>query len=135
MSQSWKEFTDRAKKAAGKAATKIEQATDTAALYIKSKNLEVKLCEAYEKLGRHYYTQLDGQSGMGEEIDRDVAAIDKLKAELDKVRQDIAAKQPKEEPKEPPKAEATPENEASQSSETTETARQIEVAEEKSEEN
>lgn len=130
MSQSWKEFTDRAKKAAGKAATKIEQATDTAALYIKSKNLEVKLCEAYEKLGRHYYIQLDGQSGMGEEIDRDVAAIDKLKAELDKIKQDIAAKQSKEEPK----AEAAPEKQASPSSETTETARQIEATEEKSEE-
>ena len=86
MSQTFKDFCHRAGKMADKAATKIGQAADNAALYLQEKNLNVKLDEAFEKLGRAYYDQLGGQMGNGEKIDKAVAEIDSIKAQIRDVK-------------------------------------------------
>ena len=82
MGQTWKEFCAGINKVANKAAVKIEELSDSASLYVKVKSLEVKLCEAYEKLGRLYYAQLDGEIGKADDIDECVKTIDRLKNEI-----------------------------------------------------
>ena len=85
MGQTWKEFCASINKVANKAAVKIEEFSDTATLHVKAKSLDVKLCEAYERLGRLYYEQLSGEVGKAADIDREVAEIDRLKKELDEI--------------------------------------------------
>lgn len=82
MGQTWKEFCAGINKVANKAAVKIEELSDSASLYVKVKSLEVKLCEAYEKLGKLYYAQLDGEIGKADDIDECVKTIDRLKNEI-----------------------------------------------------
>lgn len=90
MGQTWKEFCASINKVANKAAVKIEEFSDTATLHVKAKSLDVKLCEAYERLGRLYYEQLSGEVGKAADIDREVAEIDRLKKELDEINAQIA---------------------------------------------
>lgn len=89
MGQTWKEFCASINKVANKAAIKIEELSDTASLHVKAKSLDVKLCEAYEKLGRLYYEQLDGAVAKGAEIDGQVCEIDRLKKELEEINAQI----------------------------------------------
>lgn len=86
MGQTWKEFCASINKVANKAAVKIEEFSDSASLYVKEKSLDVKLCEAYEKLGRLYYEQLDGAAGKTDEIDECVKEIDRKKREIEEIR-------------------------------------------------
>ena len=90
MGQTWKEFCASINKVANKAAVKIEEFSDTATLHVKAKSLDVKLCEAYERLGRLYYEQLNGEVGKASDIDREVGEIDRLKKELDEINAQIA---------------------------------------------
>ena len=89
MGQTWKEFCASLNKVANKAAVKIEELSDTASLHIKAKSIDVKLCEAFEKLGRLYYGQLDGEVGKADEIDACVKEIDRLKRELGDINEQI----------------------------------------------
>ena len=89
MGQTWKEFCASLNKVANKAAVKIEELSDTASLHIKAKSIDVKLCEAFEKLGRLYYGQLDGEVGKADEIDECVKEIDRLKRELGDINEQI----------------------------------------------
>lgn len=90
MGQTWKEFCASINKVANKAAVKIEELSDSATLHVKAKSLDVKLCEAYERLGRLYYEQLGGECGKAADIDREVGEIDRLKKELDEINAQIA---------------------------------------------
>lgn len=90
MAQTWKDFCASINKVANKAAVKIEELSDSAALHVKAKSLDVKLCEAYERLGRLYYEQLGGQVGRAADIDHEVEQIDRLKAELADIQAQIA---------------------------------------------
>ena len=104
MGQTWKEFCASLNKVANKAAVKIEELSDTASLHIKAKSIDVKLCEAFEKLGRLYYGQLDGEVGKADEIDACVKEIDRLKRELGDINEQIEQNKKKgeEEPTEAP---------------------------------
>ena len=86
MGQTWKEFCAGINKVANKAAVKIEELSDSASLYMKEKSLDVKLCQAYENLGRLYYEQLDGAVGKADKIDECVKEIDRLKLEIGEIR-------------------------------------------------
>ena len=86
MGQTWKEFCAGINKVANKAAVKIEELSDSASLYMKEKSLDVKLCQAYEDLGRLYYEQLDGAVGKADKIDECVKEIDRLKLEISEIR-------------------------------------------------
>jgi uncharacterized protein YoxC len=107
MGQTWKEFCSSLNKVANKAAVKIEELSDSAQLHIKAKSIDVKLCEAFEKLGKLYYGQLDGEVGKADDIDACVKEIDRLKRELadvnaqieqNKKKGDEEAQEPTEEP-------------------------------------
>ena len=89
MGQTWKEFCASLNKVANKAAVKIEELSDTAQLHLKAKSIDVKLSEAFEKLGRLYYGQLDGEVGKADDIDACVKEIDRLKRELADVNAQI----------------------------------------------
>lgn len=102
MGQTWKEFCASINKVANKAAVKIEELSDSASLYVKAKSLDVKLCEAYEKLGRLYYEQLDGAVGKGDEIDAQVKEIDRLRHEIDDINAQIDQNKKKTETDEAP---------------------------------
>ena len=108
MGQTWKEFCASLNKVANKAAVKIEELSDTASLHIKAKSIDVKLCEAFEKLGRLYYGQLDGEVGKADEIDECVKEIDRLKRELGDINEQIEQNKKKgeEEPTEEPAEES-----------------------------
>ena len=108
MGQTWKEFCASINKVANKAAVKIEELSDSASLYMKEKSLDVKLCEAYEKLGRLYYEQLDGVVGKADEIDERVKEIDRLKQEIGEIRAQAEQNKKKgEESSEAPAADTT----------------------------
>ncbi len=108
MGQTWKEFCASLNKVANKAAVKIEELSDTAQLHIKAKSIDVKLCEAFEKLGRLYYGQLDGEVGKADDIDACVKEIDRLKRELNDINEQIEQNKKKNEAEgETPAAEAT----------------------------
>ena len=114
MGQTWKEFCASLNKVANKAAVKIEELSDTASLHIKAKSIDVKLCEAFEKLGRLYYGQLDGEVGKADEIDACVKEIDRLKRELGDINEQIEQNKKKgeEAPAEEAPAEEAPVEEA-----------------------
>ena len=108
MGQTWKEFCASINKVANKAAVKIEELSDSASLYVKEKSLDVKLCEAYEQLGRLYYDQLDGAVGKADEIDERVKEIDRLRREIAEIRAQAEQNKKKgEEPTEDENAEST----------------------------
>ena len=111
MGQTWKEFCASINKVANKAAVKIEELSDSASLYVKEKSLDVKLCEAYEKLGRLYYEQLDGVVGKADEIDERVKEIDRLRQEISEIRAQAEQNKKKgEESSEAPAADDTTDN-------------------------
>ena len=108
MGQTWKEFCASLNKVANKAAVKIEELSDTASLHIKAKSIDVKMCEAFEKLGRLYYGQLDGEVGKADEIDACVKEIDRLMRELGDINEQIEQNKKKgeDEPAEAPAEES-----------------------------
>ena len=108
MGQTWKEFCAGINKVANKAAVKIEELSDSASLYMKEKSLDVKLCQAYENLGRLYYEQLDGEVGKADKIDECVKEIDRLKLEIGEIRaQAEQNKKKNEDESETPSSEST----------------------------
>lgn len=92
MGQTWKEFCSGLNKVAGKAAVKIEELSDSASLHIKVKTLDVKLCEAYEQLGRLFYRQMNGTVGLADEIETRTGEIDRLRQEIEDVKAQIEQK-------------------------------------------
>ncbi len=95
MEQTWKDFCAGVNKVAGKAAVKLEEFSDSAAKYMREKSLDVKLCEAYEKLGRLYYAQLNGQPSKADKIHACMEEIDNLRAQIADIKAQAAPKKGK----------------------------------------
>ena len=86
----WNDFCTTVGKYANRAVKKTEELADTASVHIKLKNLDVKLCEEYEKLGRLTY-----KSAKTDEITdpaEQIAKIDALRDEIQKLRDAIGSK-------------------------------------------
>ena len=87
---SWNEFKADASKVASKVATKTGEIADAATARIKLQSLKLKLCEEYEKLGRLTY-----KSAKSDEVTdtaEQIAKIDALRDEIQKLKNDIADK-------------------------------------------
>lgn len=69
---------DMTKRTAIKIATKAEELADSAAQAVKIKNLEMKIEEKYEDLGRLIYRDLHTEDDLEEEKLRIIAEIDAL---------------------------------------------------------
>ena len=86
----WNEFKADASKVASKVATKTGEMADAATARIKLQSLKLKLCEEYEKLGRLTY-----KSAKSDEVTdtaEQIAKIDALRDEIQKLKNDIADK-------------------------------------------
>ena len=86
----WNEFKADASKVASKVATKTGEIADAATARIKLQSLKLKLCEEYEKLGRLTY-----KSAKSDEVTdtaEQIAKIDALRDEIQKLKNDIADK-------------------------------------------
>ena len=113
------------KRTARKISDKTGEAFDSAATSIKIKNLELKVNELYEELGRIVYRDLHTEDDLEESKLETIAAIDAL---FDRISELKAAKEAK---KAANAAEAT-EEEAAEAP-TAEDEQEAEVAEEKAE--
>ena len=91
----WDEFCSGFKKAAGKAADKINQTADLATLQVKLTMAEHKLDDAYAELGRAAYRHFTDENSSAELVSvmmKGVAdaqkAVDDLKAQLEALKAD-----------------------------------------------
>ena len=86
----WDEFKSNAGKIASKAASKVGELAAAATARIKLQGVKLRLCEAYEKLGRlTYKSYKQGTDSAG--IDAVIAEIDRLRAKIKKLESDIKA--------------------------------------------
>ena len=74
----FRRFCTATKRTANKVANKAEELADSAVLTVKIKNLEMKIDEKYEELGRLVYRDLHTDDDLEEEKLALVAAIDGL---------------------------------------------------------
>ena len=74
----FRRFCTATKRTANKVANKAEELADSAVLAVKIKNLEMKVEEKYEELGRLVYRDLHTDDDLEEEKLALVAAIDGL---------------------------------------------------------
>ncbi|MBQ8213689.1 MAG: hypothetical protein IJZ80_06740 [Clostridia bacterium] len=91
----WDEFCNGVKKAAGKAADKINQTADLATLQVKLTMAEHKLDDAYAELGRAAYRHFTDENSSAELVSvmmKGVAeaqkAVDDLKAQIEALKED-----------------------------------------------
>ncbi|MBQ8849141.1 MAG: hypothetical protein IJ011_02265 [Clostridia bacterium] len=85
----WELFKISAKRAANKALKETGDAADLAALHLKLKSLEAKRDEGYEMLGRLTYRQLKTGVSQAERIAPVLENIDKVRAKIKKVSDEI----------------------------------------------
>lgn len=103
----WSDFCTTVGKYANRAVKKTEELADTASVHIKLKNLEVKLCEEYEKLGRLAYKKLKDESWSGaEEIAACLETIDGMYARQNELKAELEAIKAKGEEAQAPSEEA-----------------------------
>ena len=79
-------FCNAAKRTAKKVSDKAEELFDSTAALIKIKNLEAKIDEQYENLGRIVYRDLHTEEDLEEEKLRVIAAIDALFDRLEELK-------------------------------------------------
>ena len=102
-------FCNATKRTVKKVSDKAEELFDSTATLIKIKNLEAKIDEQYENLGRIVYRDLHTEESLEEEKLRVIAAIDALFDRLEELK--ITTEAPAE-PEEKPVAEEKPTDEA-----------------------
>lgn len=90
------------KRTAKKISDKTEELIDSATLSVKIKNLEMKIDELYETLGRIVYRDLHTEEDLEEEKLKAIASIDAL---FDRIAELKAAKKTAEEAEEAPATE------------------------------
>ena len=118
----WNDFCTTVGKYANRAVKKTEELADTASVHIKLKNLDVKLCEEYEKLGRLAYKKLKDESWSGaEEIAACLETIDGMYARQNELKAELEAIKAKGEEAQAPSEEA-PAEETAEAAPTEETA-------------
>ena len=79
-------FCDATKRTVKKVSDKAEELFDSTATLIKIKNLEAKIDEQYENLGRIVYRDLHTEEDLEEEKLRVIAAIDALFDRLEELK-------------------------------------------------
>lgn len=99
MSQ-WNSFCKKVKSAAGKAVKKTEEVADTAAKYIRLHQIDSKLSDRYEVLGRLTYKQLKTGESQAERIAMYIESIDKLREDRKSLQAEIDADKAKKEARE-----------------------------------
>lgn len=88
---SWNDFKTDAEKFASKAAVKASEFTDAATARIKLQGLKLRLCEAFEKLGKIKYTET--KTGKVSEKETEIISnIDTLRRKIKKLEADIEAR-------------------------------------------
>lgn len=110
-------FCDATKRTVKKVTDKAEELFDSAATAIKIKNLEAKIDEQYEDLGRIIYRDLHTEEDLEEDKLRVIAAIDALFDRLEELKVTPVKEETEEETAEECdccacEAEATPEEPA-----------------------
>ncbi len=86
----WEEFKSDAGKVASKAVNKVGELADAAAARIKLQGAKLRLCEAYEKLGRLTYKSYK-QGTDSEGTEAVIAEIDRLRTRIKKLENRIKA--------------------------------------------
>ena len=102
-------FCNATKRTVKKVTNKAEELIDSAANTIKIKNLEAKIDEQYENLGRIIYRDLHTEEDLEEDKLRVIAAIDALFDRLEELKVAPTEAPKAEEPAEAPKTEETAE--------------------------
>ena len=102
-------FCNATKRTVKKVTNKAEELIDSAANTIKIKNLEAKIDEQYENLGRIIYRDLHTEEDLEEDKLRVIAAIDALFDRLEELKVAPTEEPKAEEPVEAPKTEETAE--------------------------
>ena len=90
-------FCDATKRTVKKVTDKAEELFDSAASAIKIKNLEAKIDEQYEDLGRIIYRDLHTEEDLEEDKLRVIAAIDALFDRLEELKTKPAKEETEEE--------------------------------------
>ncbi len=86
----WDEFCNGAKKAAEKAADKINRTADLAALQVKLAMAEKKLNDAYAVLGRASYLHFETEEDNTDAVVAACAGVDRAQAVCNKLKAQIA---------------------------------------------
>jgi hypothetical protein len=90
-------FCAKVRNAALKVTGKVEEIGDSAAASVRAKNLEIRIDEQYENLGRIVYRDLHTEEDLEEKKLEIIAAIDALFDELEQIKAAKAAKKAKAE--------------------------------------
>ena len=85
----WKKIRTEVGHAAVKAAKKTGELAHSASLHIKLEGVKSAISAEYERLGRLTYKQLSSEESLAEKISEAISAIDSLKAEEKKLREEI----------------------------------------------
>ena len=85
----WQEFKADAGRFFDKATKEAIRLGDTATLYVKIKNLELKLDEEYAKLGRFCYRKLKQNADNAAQIDTQLEAISALQTSVKTLRTEL----------------------------------------------
>ena len=85
----WNEFCEDVKRVTNKAAKKTGELAHSASLHIKLEGVKSAISAEYERLGRLTYKQLSSEESLAEKISEAISAIDSLKAEEKKLREEI----------------------------------------------
>lgn len=103
---SWESFCDSVRRAADRAAEKLNQTADLAALQVKLSMAESRLKDAYTELGRLAYSHLSREGELTEEVSAAMKKVESCLAEC-KTLQDKIAEQKKQAAGENPAQEQT----------------------------
>lgn len=98
---SWETFCDNARRMADRAADKINQTADMAALQVKLSVAQGKLKDAYAELGRVAYRHLSKEESIAEEVSSAMKEVEKCRKACRELQDKIAeqkAANAKEEP-------------------------------------
>ena len=87
----WDEFCSGVKKAAGKAANKIEQTADVATLQVKLTMAERKLSDAYAELGRAAYRHFTNENSCAELVSVMMTGVAEAQKAVDDLKEQIQA--------------------------------------------
>ena len=87
----WNEFCNKVKRAAGKAADKINQTADLATLQVKLSMAEHKLTEAYAKLGEIAYRHFTEEENTAESVSLAMTDVETARGEVKALQEQIAA--------------------------------------------
>lgn len=106
---SWESFCDNVRRVADRAAEKLNQTADLAALQVKLSMAEGKLKDAYAELGRLAYGHLSGNGERTEEVSAAMKKVEVCLAECKTLQEKIAEQKKRTTKEEPAKAEGAAE--------------------------